>query len=161
MLGRWRSLVLVVAGLITGGWWGLFIMTVTSGLRHSAYKVLYNGHAGCLGIGQDYASMSLQFSRYKRWYRNSLWKGGKTTKGFLEDREDLLGDWLRASRLGNWVYDSWGIPVHEVTWLKLRTTSTEKQWREILRRRASIFVWLVIVLHFKFRGWNFFKEGRM
>ena len=39
------------------------------------YRVLCDSHAGCLGIGQDYASMSLRFFGYKRCYKNSVCKG--------------------------------------------------------------------------------------
>ena len=44
--------------------------------------------------------------------------------------------------------------------LTLRTTTTEMLGR-ILRRGTSLFLGLKLVLYSKFRGRNFFKEGRM
>ena len=51
--------------------------------------------------------------------------------------------------------------IHEVIGLDIKDNWYLDAWREILRREVSPHVGLMLVLFFKFRGRNFFKEGRI
>ena len=55
---------------------------------------------------------------------------------------------------------SQGILIHDMIGLMLRITGMEMDG-ENLRREASLRVGLMLVLHSKFRGQNFFNEERM
>ena len=52
------------------------------------------------------------------------------------------------------------VPRHDVTDLALRTISTEIHG-ENLKEGSIPICWMVLMLHLKFQGQNFLKEGRM
>ena len=148
----------MVIGLITGSWSGLFMKTVTTWIRMWCYirpcMMIYGLPCWWAWL----TSMSLWISGCKRCNRENCTHGERlvTTNGYL--RIMWASKWILE--LG---FEILCFPIcykARCNWFDVDDNRLECNGK-ILRRGASMFVWLVHVLYFKFRGRNFFKEGRM
>ena len=100
--------------------------------------------------------MSLWISDHNRHNRNVCTYG----VGLVIVKDYLRIVWtFSSSGVRIWGCDSQSILVHDGIRLALRTTGTEMLEKDF--KEGSVLVyWLLLVLCSKFRGWNFFKEGR-